>query len=126
MGIGKLASMFKSIGLIETITHFTCNTSPASHVNKSKQINGVWVSSDLAISKASFCPHHLDVGDHRVIMVCFEKNILLGSDYLPTAPIPMRRLASSNSRAVQLYLSEAKTKIDDHKIVPKINKNLVL
>ena len=34
----------------------------------------------------------------------------------------MRRIIPSNSRAVQLYLSEAKTKIEDYKIVPKIMK----
>ena len=55
-------------------------------------------------------------------MVNFDKNILLGSDYLPVAPMPMRMLMSSKIRVVQLYLSEAKNKIDDHKIVPKIKK----
>ena len=55
-------------------------------------------------------------------MVDTDKHILLGSDYLPADPMPMRILVSSKSRAVQLYLPEVKTKIDDHKIVSKINK----
>ena len=59
-------------------------------------------------------------------MVDFDKKILLLSNYLSEAPISTRRLMSSNSRAVRLYLSEVKTKIDDHKIVPKINKKKLI
>ena len=57
-------------------------------------------------------------------MVDFDKKNLIESDYLHTSPMSVRRLKSSNSKAVQLYLSEAKTKIDDNKIVPKIRKNI--
>ena len=55
-------------------------------------------------------------------MVYFDKNFIIDSDYLPTVQTNMLRLMSSNIRVVQLYLSEAKTKIDDHKISPKIKK----
>ena len=120
MCIGKLARIFKHIGLIGTIIIITSKTHTASHVNGSKKIYCVWVSSNLAISEDSFFPRHFAVDDHRVSMVGFDKKILLGSDYLPKAPILIRRLIYSNSRKVQLYLSEAKTKIDEHKIVPKI------
>ena len=80
MGIGKLEIMLRSLGLVDTITTVTCNALPASHVNESKKIDSVWVSSEMPISSASFCPHHFTVGDHRVIMVDFDKNTILGSD----------------------------------------------
>ena len=37
----------------------------------------------------------------------------------------MCMLMCSNDREIQTHLLEAKTKIDDHKIVPKLKKNLL-
>ena len=55
-------------------------------------------------------------------MIDFDKNNLPVSDYLPKVPMSMHRLSLSNSKAVQFYLSESKTKIEDYKIVPRMKK----
>ena len=75
-------------------------------------MDGVQNSSDLSISATSFCPYHFAVGEHREIMVDFDKKKLLSSDYLPKAQISMCRLILSNIQAIQLYLSEAKKNIE--------------
>ena len=73
MGIGKLVRTCRSLGLISTVKTIASNTHPTSHVNGSKQIDSTWTYSDLSISAYSFCPRHFSVGDHRVMMVAFDK-----------------------------------------------------
>ena len=92
MGIGKLVTMLRSLGLVDTITTVASNALTTSHVSVSKKIDAMCVSSDISILAASFFHLLFSVGDHIVKMVDFNKNNLLDSDYLPTAPMSMRRL----------------------------------
>ena len=69
MSIRNVSRMFRSLGLVESITAATANNPPVSYLNVSRQADGVWASSDLSISAASFCPRHFSIGDHRIIIV---------------------------------------------------------
>ena len=91
MGIGKLARIIRSIGIVDTITNVASNDRPASRMNGSKKYD-MWTSSNLSISVASFCPYQFAVGAHMVTMVYFDKKNILGSDYFPAYPISMCRI----------------------------------
>ena len=69
---GQIARMFRYLCLIDTITLITSETPPGSHIRGSQQIDGVWVSDDIAVKAASFCPFNFGVGDHRIIIVDLE------------------------------------------------------
>ena len=122
MQIGKIARSFRGLGLVDSITSITSNTPPGTHIRGSKQIDGIWTSSDVSVSACSFCPFNFGVGDHRIILVDLVKDNLFGA--VPSNPYrpKMRRLISSNSASVDSYLSYTKEKIKLHKIIPKLNK----
>lgn len=65
----KIARMFRSLGLIETITSITSDAPPGSHIRGSQKIDGIWVSAGIAVKAASFCPFNFGTGDHRIIIV---------------------------------------------------------
>ena len=122
--IGCIAKSFTAIGLIDSITTITSATPPGSHIRGSRQIDGIWVSSDLTVTVASFCPFNFGVGDHRIVLVDLDKATLFRSATSLTFPSKMRRLISSNLSVVSSYLEYAKQKVEDHKILPKL-KNLI-
>ena len=44
---GHLARSFRRLGLVESITSVTSSSPPASHINGSKPLDAIWVSSDI-------------------------------------------------------------------------------
>ena len=92
--------MFRSLGLIDTITSITSDDPLGSHIRRSQQIDGIWVSADIAVKAASFCPFNFEEGDHRITIVDLEKTSLFGSSSSSSLPMKMCRLISSNQSAV--------------------------
>ena len=120
--MGSIARTFLSLGLIDSISTITSATPPGSYIRGSHQINSIWVSLDLSVKAASFCLFNFGVGDHRMVIVDLDKSSLFRSSSTTLLFLKLRRLISSNSLSVTSYLSYSKEKINEHKIIPKLNK----
>ena len=118
---GHLARSFRRLGLVDSITAVTSASTPDSHINGSKPLDAIWVSSDIEVATASICPHTFSVGYHRDIMIDISRSSLLGSRTIPLLPTKMRRLISSNSRSVHNYMHSCHEGTSDHKSAPKLN-----
>ena len=117
---GNVARSFRRLGLVDFITAVTSSPPPSSHVNGSKPLDTIWVSSDIEVKTDSICPHTFSVGNHRAMMIEISRSSSLGSRNIPLLPPKMRHLTSSNSLSVQNYISSCHEGVSDHKIVDKL------
>ena len=53
----------------------------------------------------SIAPFHLGVGDHRIFVVDFPKDLIMGEDFILLCKQSMRRLVSYQPKAVSNYLA---------------------
>ena len=52
MKLGHIDRIFRSLGLIDTITSITSDYPTGSHVRRSQQVDGIWVSVDLIVKSS--------------------------------------------------------------------------
>ena len=100
MASGRLSKVFNNLSLIESYKYISNQPPPNSFFKGCKQLDIVWTSSTLTPSTIAITPHFFSVGDHRIIVVDFDIDLVMGSGYILFYPQKMRRLISSNDRLV--------------------------
>lgn len=86
------------------------------------QIDGVWVTQDIPVKRATFLAFHKCPGDHRHAVVDVTWEDLLGAPRLKICRPPGRRLITSNRKATQKYLKIARRLLRRQKILPRLQK----
>ena len=84
--------MFKEIKLIESTFFFHSGAPPATFVEGRHQIDGVQSSPRLRPYTTSITLFHLGVGDHRIFIIDFSKELTMGEGFVPICKPSMRRL----------------------------------
>ena len=79
---------------------------PASHIRGKDPIDGVWSSGGVVPTIVTVFSHSFGVGDHRAMIVDFEKKDLQGSTAAICRP-SMRRLICDYPAIVEKYNEEA-------------------
>ena len=120
--LGRLHKRFKLLGLIKSFQSISDKKPSASFAEESKKLDTVWVSPSLCPKAISISPFLFSVGDHRVIIVDFDIDLILGSGFIPICPIQMRRLNSKQEKSVENYLWRAKNLMIHHKIPVKLDR----
>ena len=85
----------KSISLIETISLFILENLPNTFITRRFQINTVWSTPNLAPCASSIAPFLFRVRDHRVFIVDFKLESILGDEFILIAKPDIYRLISS-------------------------------
>jgi len=80
--------------LIEASQLFNSGPPLATFAEGQHQIDGVWSSLRMHPRAASIVLFHLGVGDHRIFVVDFPKDLIMGEGFVPLCKLSMRRLVS--------------------------------
>ncbi len=73
----------------EVVGDFTGKKIGPTFFRGSKPIDGIWATPDITIAHACIMPAGFGVGDHRLFVVDFQEESLVG-----TAPFRIKRFAS--------------------------------
>ena len=71
---------------------------------------------------ASIAPFYLGVGDHRIFVVDFPKDFIIGEGFVPLCKPSMRRLVSCQPKVVLNYLMQGEFLFTYHRIREKLDK----
>ena len=89
----------------------------------SKPIDGIWATPDIAIAHACIMPAGFGVGDHRLFVVDFQEESLVG-----TAPFRVKHFASrrlntkASSGATQKYLRRLEEQLSHHCLIERLGR----
>ena len=81
-----------SLDMYDVVSSFSDSAPVATYQRGSRQIDGVWATSDLWIIRACFLPFRLGVGDHRGILLDIQSASLFGRPSALIQRPAMRRL----------------------------------
>ena len=122
MALGRLHKYFKSLGLIEKFQSISDEKPPVSFVEGSKQLDAVQVSPSLCLKAVRITPFLFGIGNHRVIIINFNADLILRSIFILICPIQMRRLTSKQEKIVENYLWRAGILRIHYKIPVKLDR----
>ena len=90
----RLAKEFKELGLVKSTSRFTSDPSPNIFITERHQIDAVWSSLNMIPSTSSITLFHFSIGDHRIIIIDFPIEFMIGDEFVLMAKLSMRRLIS--------------------------------
>jgi hypothetical protein len=102
----------------EVVGDFTGKKIGPTFFRGSKPIDGIWATPDIAIAHACIMPAGFGVGDHRLFVVDFQEESLVG-----TAPFASRRLnTKASSGATQKYLRHLEEQLSRHRLIERLGQ----
>ena len=105
----RIAKMFKEIRLIESTSFFYSGAPPTTFIEGRNQIDRVWSSLRSRLYTTSIALFHLDVGDHRIFIVNFPKELIIGEGFVPIYKPSIRRLISYQPKAILTYIERGES-----------------
>jgi hypothetical protein len=116
---GQLAKDLIALGMHDAIKTRTNSPGPPTFQSGSKQIDGIWMSSDLLAQSASFLPLFVGVGDHRMALVDIPNDMLLGTLLKKISRATARRLQTKLPKSASKYQELLTSYVMEHKLLPK-------
>jgi hypothetical protein len=83
-------------------------------------IDGCWLTDDIPALSVGWLAVHKCPGDHRVMMVDIDANILLGENILRIIRPPARRLSCRIPRVQKHYIRRVSVHFKQHKVLPRL------
>jgi len=74
----------------------------------------------MRLYTASLALFHLGIGDYRIFVVDFLKELIMGDRFVSLCKPSMRRLISCQPRAVSNYLVQSEFLFQQHRIQEKV------
>ena len=115
-----LSLMLQEIGLIETVisSHPNESTSFSTYMrsDQSRIIDGIWASPSITINHSGYSP--FEGWDHRLVWIDLDRSTTFGSAS-PIVPFPVRRLKTTDTRAVKNYLRHLTQSVQDHRLLQR-------
>ena len=68
----------EDIDMREAVHSVTQGPGPRTCIRGKESISGIWVSPEIEVIAASYLPFHVDIGDHRPVMVNVTMALVLG------------------------------------------------
>ena len=91
-----------------------------SYISSSKQIDRVWMSNRVIPSSVVVFPHRFRVGNHRVILVDFNWNDIIGRR-INIYKLNMRRLIFKKALIIKKYNQRAVELLREYEISERLN-----
>ena len=121
MKVGKLVRSFKQLGLLETTDLFYQGPEQPTFYKGRHQINAVWISPSLRPCASSMALFYLGAGDHRVFIVDFPMEYIIGSRFVLMCYSSMRRLIFCQPQSVKNYLEYSEFLFKHYRIKEKLD-----
>ena len=93
---------------------------PPTFIRGTRQIDAIWATPDLSISRACFLPFNFGLGDHRGILLDVSQSSLLGTPLHTIPRISGRRLQCNKTESQRKYVNAMQLYCHHHRLQSKI------
>ena len=114
MRTGQIHKQLTSLGLIETSKLFSNKPLPAIYFRGRHQIDAVWVIPNINPTIVSITPFYFRAGNHRLFVLDFQLETILGSEFIPICKVDIKRLISSQLQSVTNYIERSEQLFEEH------------
>ena len=109
------------LGMSEVIGTFTGKKIGPTFFRGSKLIDGIWATPDIIITHACIMPAGFGVGDHRLFVVDFQEESLVGTAPFRITRFAARRLNTKvSSGATKKYLRRMEDQLSRHRLIERL------
>lgn len=121
--LGKSLTRHEGLRMSEVVGDFTGKKIGPTFFRGSKPIDGIWATPDIEIAHACIMPAGFGVGDHRLFVVDFREESLVGA-----APFRIKRFASRrlntkvSSGATKKYLQRLEEQLSRHRLIERLGR----
>lgn len=120
--IGKALTDRDGLNMSEVVGDFTGQRLGATYFRGSKPIDAVWATKDIEVTGASVMPAGYGIGDHRLFIVDFTLESLIGNAPPKIVRAAARRLNTKIPRIANAYTSKVEEKIVEHRLNSRLLK----
>lgn len=120
--IGKALTSVDGLAMKEIVGEFTGTPIGPTYFRGSKPIDAIWATSDVDVVGACIMPAGYGIGDHRVFVVDFRADSLIGLEPKKIVRPQARRLNCKIPGAVQRYNTLFEKKIIKHRLIERIGR----
>ena len=118
--IGRELSNLTGLGLQEVVSQFTGKRLGATFFRGSKPIDGVWATGDLEVVNACVMPVGYGVGDHRLFVVDFTIESMVGDTPQRICRPGLRRLNTRIEGCSERYIRNLEKNIKRHNLLGRL------
>jgi hypothetical protein len=118
--LGKALADRDGLDMQETIVQHTGKSPGATFFRGSKQIDGLWVSSDIDISNACVMPFGYGVGDHCAFILDLSIKSLVGINPVKIVPPASQQLNSRLPGCSEAYIDSLERNITRHRLLERL------
>jgi len=119
--LGKALTDSDGLNLSEVVGDFTGTPVGATFFRGSKPIDGVWASKDIQVVNACIMPAGYGVGDHRMFVVDFRLQSLVGASPPKVVRVAARRLNTKIPHVAEKYVK----KLEELYLLHRLNSRLI-
>ena len=102
--LGQALAYADGLNMSEVVGDFTGRQVGPTFFRGTKPIDGVWATKDIQVAKACVMPAGFGVGDHRMFVVDFRTQPLVGASPLKVVRMAARRLNTTIPHIAEKYL----------------------
>ena len=113
--LGKTLTDSEGLNLKEVVGDFTGSQIGATYFRGSKPIDAVWATNDLQVVGACVMPAGYGIGDHRMFVVDFRLDSIVGVTPPKIVRLAARRLNTKIPHAAERYQQILEKKMVEHK-----------
>ena len=119
--LGKALTNSDGLNMSEVVGDFTGTPVGATFFRGSKPIDGVWATKDIQVVNACIMPAGYGVGDHRLFVVDFRLQSLVGASPPKVVRVAARRLNTKIPHVAEKYVN----KLEELYLSHRLNSRLV-
>lgn len=108
------------LAMSEVIGDFTHSPLPSTFFRGSTPIDAIWATKDIHITGACMMPCGYGVGDHRLLVIDFTLQSIIGSSPRKVIRPAARRLNTRIPQVLQKYTTNLETLFTRHKVVERL------
>ena len=120
--IGKALTDRDGLNMSEVVGEFTGKQLGATYFRGSKPIDAVWATRDIEVTGASVMPAGFGIGDHRLFVIDFRFESLIGNAPPKIVRAASRRLNTKIPRIADSYTEKLEEKIVEHRLNSRLLK----
>ena len=114
--LGKRLADADGLNMREVVGEFTGSKLGATYFRGTKPIDGIWATNDLQVVGACVMPAGYGIGDHRLFVVDFLLNSMIGVAPPKIVRLAARRLNTKLPNVAGKYRESFESKLVEHKL----------
>ena len=120
--IGKALTNIDGLAMIEVVGTFTSKKIGSTFFRGTKPIDGVWATSDITICNAAIMPAGYGIGDHRLFVIDFATQDLIGINPPKIVRPTSRRLNTTLPGVANRYTKKLDELILRHRLIERMGE----